>query len=544
MKNAISVIAMILAAAGFAAGPEGAGKTYYLDAARGNDAASGLGPDKAWRSLERANRQAFKSGDRLLLGRGGRFKGTLVLSVAASAEAPFIVAAADTGGSDRLPIIDAAGCESGVRIQNSRHVVVEDLEITADAGAVQAAPARLGRHGVLITTDAAGDFGQICVRRLNIHDIFATEERRDEGSRPTSNQGEGITVTVTAGSMTGVRIEECRIARTGRTGINLNGRNDGRDFFLQDIVILKNSLEDIGGPGMNPKRCRQVVVRGNSVTRSGSSVDPRMHARGSGIWPWTCEDVLIEQNRFMHARGKADSCGAHIDYGCRDVIVQYNLSIDNEGGFVEILGDNFNCAYRYNISINDGFRVKGKNGATQEGKVLWTSGYVGGRPRSGPVNSYIYNNTIYVKEGSRSCFSIGPTTRGLLIANNIFFLQGETLHVVGDQDKRKENAITSVPGAVVTHNLFLSATVLPEGVPFANVDPCFGDPGFRNPGGLAAEDYIPHKRSLVQDQGIEIPLIPGDSTGLKGGLAVPHDILGRAIAGRPDLGAIEVASPP
>ena len=31
-------------------------------------------------------------------------------------------------------------------------------------------------------------------------------------------------------------------------------------------------------------------------------------------------------------------------------------SYNNEGGFAEILGDNINCGYRYNISVNDGYR--------------------------------------------------------------------------------------------------------------------------------------------------------------------------------------------
>ena len=35
---------------------------------------------------------------------------------------------------------------------------------------------------------------------------------------------------------------------------------------------------------------------------------------------------------------------------------QYNYSEDSEGGFCEILGDNHNVAYRFNVSVNDGFR--------------------------------------------------------------------------------------------------------------------------------------------------------------------------------------------
>jgi hypothetical protein len=55
------------------------------------------------------------------------------------------------------------------------------------------------------------------------------------------------------------------------------------------------------------------------------------------------------------------------------VTIQYNLSLDNEGGFVEILGDCVNSIYRYNVSINDGSRAKGVHGATQDGHLTCLS---------------------------------------------------------------------------------------------------------------------------------------------------------------------------
>jgi hypothetical protein len=252
--------------------------------------------------------------------------------------------------------------------------------------------------------------------------------------------------------------------------------------------------------------------------------------------------VLIEKNRFMHARGKGDSCGIHIDFNCRDVVVQYNLSVDNEGGFVEILGNNFNCAYRYNISINDGARVKGKGGAHQEGKVLWTSGFVGThQKKQGPINSYIYNNTVYVGPGRRSCFSIAPTTEGLLIANNIFHLMGETEDVLGDQDQRRSKRIGRIPRSLVSHNLYLPGSVLPDSLPLVERDRILGDPQFRNPGGLEPTDYIPGDASLVKDRGLVIPLLEGDPDGLRTGLAVTQDFFGNRIRGIPDIGAVQMS---
>jgi hypothetical protein len=251
--------------------------------------------------------------------------------------------------------------------------------------------------------------------------------------------------------------------------------------------------------------------------------------------------VLIEKNKFMHARGKGDSCGIHIDYNCSDVVAQYNLSIDNEGGFIEILGKNHNSAYRYNISVNDGFRIKNKDGAQQEGKILMTSGYVGnGKKKEGPYNSYIYNNTVFVRANSRSCFSIAPSTDGLLMANNIFHILGETVNVADDQDHRKDKRVAKIARALVQNNIYSSASALPKNLPFEDTTMIIGDVRYHKPGGTAAADYTPLNVKLVKDQGIEIPKLKGDDSGLISGMAVTEDFLGNPIVGKPDIGAIEV----
>ncbi len=517
--------------------------TFHLDALAGDDRHDGGTPATAWKSLERANRHAFKSGDVLLLRRGSVFRGALHLSVQAGADTPFRVG--DYGREDEgeLPLIDAAGWLAGVTLEQCRNVVVEHLAIVSDGGAVREPAAAKLRHGILITARAPGDWGGIRVRGLRISRIFASEESPDEGRKPTSSKGMGISVIVEhpEARLSDVSIERCTITRVGRTGISIRGRRQGERYCLEDVRVLDNRLEDIGGPGLNPSTMRRLLVRGNTVDRSGSFLDPRMHGRGSGIWPWTCEDVLIERNRFMHARGKGDSCGVHIDFNCRDVVVQYNLSIDNEGGFVEILGNNHNCAYRYNISVNDGARVRKKDGAKQEGKILWTSGFAGKqRPKQGPYNCYIYNNTIYVAPGSRSCFSFGSTTDGLLIANNIFHLQGESVNVSGDQEGPVETSTFAIPRAVMENNLFLSTSSIPPGLPVEDRQSMTGDVGFRNPGGLAAEDYTPGNTELVRNRGRAITRLPGDEVGLRIGLPAKEDILGRPVRGRPDLGAIEL----
>ena len=61
------------------------------------------------------------------------------------------------------------------------------------------------------------------------------------------------------------------------------------------------------------------------------------------------------------------------------------------------------------------------------------SGYIGKGKRKGPFNSYFYNNTIYVKESIQSKMAIAKSAKGVLIANNIFHIEGESKMVKGDQ---------------------------------------------------------------------------------------------------------------
>jgi hypothetical protein len=506
-------------------------RDFHIDSINGDDANTGESATKAWKTLSKANAQDFEPGDALKLKRGVQFMGGLSLELNGTAEEPIVIGAY---GEGPLPVINAKGYRAGVHLRNSHHVVVRDLEITADGGKTVDGSNPGFRYGVHVQAVGKGTASHVSIENLVLHKIYPELAKKHEGKNATTFLGTGVAIEgLESGISDHFKVSGCTISDVGFKAVSLNR--------VRNVEVIANRMTDIGGPAIQPGRVEDLVVRGNVVTRSGSSLDPRMHARGSGIWPWTCKRVLIEKNTFMHARGTGDSCGIHIDFNCSDVIVQYNLSVDNEGGFVEILGNNHNCAYRYNLSINDGARIKGRNGAFMDGKSLMISGYVGKKaPKKGPFNSYIYNNTVYVKEGSRSCFSVAPTTKGLLIANNIFHILGKTVNVLDDQDKRRDKQVREIPRAFVRNNLYISGGVLPKSLPFEDATMLVGNSHFANPGGLKPTDYIPGNVQAIKDKGIEIPPLPGDEKGLLIGLKVGKDILGNPIVGKPDIGAIEI----
>jgi hypothetical protein len=512
---------------------------FYINSDSGNDDNDGTSPEKAWKSLERASRKIYVAGDKLMLAKGSVFNGKLHLTGGGSEAEPVTVSPYEPGnGNSAIPKINAQGYLAAVQITDGKNFVISDIELTSDGGVTYENDAKTKRYGVFVETTIPGSYPNIQLKNLKIHHIFSTENVPGGGQNPTSNMGMGIYIVIKkgGGKIKNVLIENCKIEMTGHTGIKISGTGSGMNInFIDSVIIRNNLLKNIGGPGMVPGRCNNVLVQGNVIDHSGSAADPRMHNRGSGIWPWTCNNVLIEKNKFMHARGKNDSCGAHIDFNCNNVVVQYNLSVDNAGGFVEILGNDNNCCYRYNISIDDGFRIKGENKAQKDGHVLWTSGYVGsGNKRKGPFNSYIYNNTIYVKADILSKFDFSSTTNGVLIANNIFYIVGET------KDTSTEGDDVSIDNAVFKNNLYQRTDILPESLIITDSAPIIGDPQFANVGGLNPEDYIPSNASVVKNKGIAIEKIPGDDIGLKIGLNVDTDFLGNPISGLPDMGAVEM----
>ena len=94
---------------------------------------------------------------------------------------------------------------------------------------------------------------------------------------------------------------------------------------------------------------------------------------------------------------------------------------DCEGGFVEILGGNQRAVYRFNISVNDGWRVH-PNWVNSD-HTIWLNDKIGGESGHPSYDSYIYNNTVVINKSGNDAFDTaidinGQNTR---IFNNIFY---------------------------------------------------------------------------------------------------------------------------
>ena len=525
--------------------------TYYFDSVNGSDLNQGISSEKPFRTLNKINEIDFNSGDSILLSNGSYFSGNIKLI-----DKNDIHISNYNNQEKTYPIINSKGHIAGVYIENSSNISVSNIQVTANGGGVIEEYENLSRNkitdkaimraGILVNVSKKKIFKNILIDNVIVSNVFFEDLgfKRDPSevrtSMGTQAYGFGIRFfnSSQSGSIEGIIVSNCFIENVGHTGIKMTS-SIGKRF--KNIEVSNNRLLRTGGPSIQFSRVEDLHVYGNEVKFSGSPDDYRKWGRGSGLWTWGSSNVLIEKNSFMYANGPADSAGVHIDFNCDNVIIQHNLSVGNAGGFIEILGNNYNCSYRYNISVNDGHRIKGQNNAFQEGKTFWLSGFIGrGRERNGPFNSYIYNNTIYVKEDIISKIAVDKASNGVLVANNIFHIEGDSEFVLGDQYRPDKGGGNKIKNVFFENNLFLKDSYWPKDVLIQPLNSLFGNANFKNGGGEKISNYIPLNNKLIKDKGLVINNIYNDSTGLKGGLNVEFDILGNKIIDLPDLGAIEL----
>ena len=522
------------------------GITYYIHPMIGDDANSGTSISQPFQSLERIEKIQLHAGDKIILATGQTYYGSLkLIHQNGLPSTPIVITSSDwkKSGNTTQAIIDCKGKANGIVIQDCSHITVSHLSITGNGYSTFNEAADM-RCAVLVNSIDQKEMTDINLDHLLIKDVFyenpgfIRNKNEVQTANGTQKYGWGIRIISNQENhvIENVEISNCEVSNVSHTGIKLTGNNKN----IQRIKILHNKVLYTGGPGMQMSGVQNVYVADNIIDHSGSNNDSRKWGRGSGLWTWSSSDVLIERNRFLYANGPGDSDGAHIDFNCENIIIQYNLSAFNAGGFCEILGNNYNCTYRYNVSVNDGYRIKGKDGAFQEGKTLWLSGYQGNhQPRKGPVNTYIYNNTIYADASLQPKIAFDNTSKGVVIANNIFCVANPFQLVLGDQYKPDVKSKKPIENMQITNNLFLNPNSLPGEMGIYEHGSLLGDPKFKKGGGLELADYIPLDTVNVKHKGISVHTkeIKGFDSSFSSD--IKSDIMGNTIPAQLSIGAIE-----
>lgn len=423
----------------------GFGSTYYastfhISSSLGNDNNNGLSDQFPFKTINKLNSLTFSAGDSILFMSGDYFEGMFWLKGSGNSQENIVI---DSYNGSIKPIINGFGYQACILVYNDQYICINNLELINEESHLDSlgivkklvgfggasndwGSGKNVRFGVKIVADSIS-LNNFSIDNLLIHDVYPTPTNSQY-----SHQGYGIKLETSSDTTIGllnilknIQITNTTITQTGHYGIWIKSLGlNGIDSIKNNQILIKGcNFEYTGGSGFVPNKSKNVLVENCIFNHTGSDIDQRMWKRGSGMWPFDCKNVIAQHNEFKNAHGPQDSYGCHIDYGNENVVFQYNYSYHNEGGFVEILGDNINCGYRYNISVNDGYR-EDPNGTpwNKKGKIFWVSNYCGSSTiRCPSTGTFIYNNTAFVNDTISPEIYFWPDIGDIYLYNNIVY---------------------------------------------------------------------------------------------------------------------------
>ena len=484
--------------------------TYYISFSDGDDSKDGKSESNAFKNLGKINSITFAPGDKIKFKTGDTWKGYFKVRGSGSSSSPITI---ESYGSSSKPIIDGNGYQASLFLENVEYIEVNNLEFKNEAShkksdnsvKLMSGSSRTGqdeRYGILALRFGAGkNINHLKFSNVKISNIYPTPSEQSY-----NHQGYGMRFeSYNDGELNyfdGITIDNVDISLTGHYGIHIVNRMSGAqaDFYHRNISITNSSFYDTGGSGIVFARSKNILVENSTFKGTGSTKDSRMWERGSGLWFYTCNDAIVQNSTFEDAYGVQDSFGAHIDWGNERVVIQYCLSKNNFGGFVEILGENLDCGYRYNISIGDGTRTGAHNG-----KIFWVSDFAGSNSRKiGSKNNFIYNNTVFVP--STNPVTNSPMTPDILIRENtedtfvynnlIYIDSGASLSILTNNDSDLN---------FFRNNLYFGSVNIDPNTAFQHhSSEIFVDPKLINPGSSDPNDYKLQADSPAIGKGILI----------------------------------------
>ncbi|MFF3395924.1 right-handed parallel beta-helix repeat-containing protein [Streptomyces sp. NPDC002669] len=451
----VLLAALVLPLPAVAAGPAQAapaphrdravGTTYYVDAASGNDDASGRNEAAAWKSLARASQLTLGPGDRLLFRAGQRWKGRLDVRGAGAVGNPAFIG---SYGSGAKPLIEGGGTtDVAVRLDNVHDLTLDGLEVTNWSDSTTP------RSGVNLFAKDAGKLSNITLRNLNIHDV--------DGPGGSTVSSAGLLISIrgnrTPTYFDNLVVEKNEVSKVRSYGIinwsTWSRRNGMTSLYpvetgipdsevvtwtpSTNVRIRDNYVHDVTAGGITPMHTRGAVVEGNRVHRAATG---RLNLKGGnvGIW-WQGNDDLLVQRNEVSGTGfngpGTDGHGFDADADNNRSVVQYNYSHDNDGGFfitVSFKGaPTKDTVVRYNLSKDDGYEVFSLSTETSGTDIHNNTVCASGRvvtvhpPYTGagdyPLGRivHIYNNASGIE--IRNNIFYNRTTAGYDTANNTVY---------------------------------------------------------------------------------------------------------------------------
>ena len=427
---------------------------YYLSSSTGNDNNNGS-QTQPWKTLSKLSNTTLGPGDTVYFKKGDTFRGHYVVN-GSGTEGNLITFT--SYGSGNQPIISGSSHDDGggdyreaILVTNHDNMVFDGLEIQNHRTISRSGVGDLVSFGIRIeVSDSNVDLNNFSFRNMTFKNVYALYWV-DPADQNAFNDFEvsGLTfISSWGGIINNVIVEESYFTDLQRIGVHIkNTMGKTSTKRNTNFVFRNNEFFQIGGTCVLPIRTENCLIENNIFNQPGAKTNDKMIGRGSAVWNWYSINTIVQYNQAVNAKGILDSHGIHVDHSNVDTFIQYNYMQDCEGGFVEILGGNQRAVYRFNISVNDGWRVN-PNWVNSD-HTIWLNDKIGGQSGHPSYDSYIYNNTVVINKSGNDAFDTaidinGQNTR---IFNNIFY-------AVNGSGIGNQQGNYSDPNLMMTNNLF------------------------------------------------------------------------------------------
>lgn len=376
-------------------------KNYYFDPSKGNDNNTGISPNNAFKNIRGLKRLHVHPGDSILLKSGEVFFSPLFFSVKGIQGKPIVIG--KYGGEVRPYFKGDASELEMVHIYNSENIVIRDLEISNKGNII-----RPHLSGLTVELFNYGTAQNITIENIFVHDVYGSLIKGEGNKDKDAGGGQAINIINLRGGehdsipscFDGLLVQDCYIQNCQRNGIMMWG-NWARKYWFpsKHVIIRRNTVDGVPGDGIVPVACESPLVEYNVMKNSPATL-PDTEAC-DGIWPFCCDNAVIQYNIVSDHHSIVDGYGLDADYNCNNSLFQYNLTYNNDGGFLLLCNSGGwpidysigtrGTVVRYNLSINDGIR---------ESKVQVKGGYFSPTIHiTGPTeNSCIHHNLFYIKK--------------------------------------------------------------------------------------------------------------------------------------------------
>ena len=499
------------------------GNIYYIDSQNGNDKNTGLSEGKAWKTLEKVNSMTFEAGDSIRFKAGTTYDGQLWPKGNGRQGSEIIVG---SYGEGERPIINGGGISApAVKLHNQEYWIIDNLEVTNDDDFGVDQEDNGGIIGIGVTGQDVGELHGITIRNCYVHDVDSKHIKDGAAALSVSVKGTSVPTW-----FNGVTIENNFIEDCDRTGLSTGSSwtNPQRTVWTisKNVVVRKNVVKDIAGDGIVITAAESPLLEYNTAVHCCT----KTQAANAAIWVYATNNAVMQFNEaYDTVPGGTDKQGFDIDHCTTNTTVQYNYSHNNGGGFLLICcpknGINGGNIVRYNISQNDmedSFRINGRIGYIDKDK--------------NEKESYIYNNTIYVREGL-SVRSVGLFDWDGYIGGNLKFYNNIFANEGGGKAIYYPSWANPTPMPEFKYNLWQTSDTasIPKGEGNITGDPRFIRKGEAKAGRDTAACYKLQWDSPCRDKGMSIEGVNG--SGLR-------DFFGNWLYyfGKADIGAHECTS--